>query len=136
MPNRAAQGLLCGLGVLGLQHLLLGPPRPPPLLPAGALDLPAAPAGPSPPPLLGLVREQAARHQAIGGLASLALALHHRARRAVHEHHARGDLVDVLAALAARLHERLVEVLLADSEPGQPFAERARPVSDERNHPM
>ncbi len=45
------------------------------------------------------------------------LTFHHDAGRPVQEHHAGGDLVDVLAAVAARPDKRLLKVALPDSQP-------------------
>src|SRR4051794_10843657 len=123
-----APRLLGGMGVLVGQHALLGTPRAAALLAADALGLLLARALPAQACLFDLVGQHGARDQAVRALRALALTLHERARGPVHQHDAGRDLVDVLAALAARVDERLVEIGLADAQRGQALREGPGPV--------
>src|SRR5882724_11470148 len=104
------------MGVLVGEHALLGAARAAALLAADLFGLLLARALLAEALLLDLVGQQRARDEEVRTLAALALALHEGAARPMNEHDAGRDLVDVLAALAARVDEALVEIVLANAE--------------------
>src|SRR5882724_9339158 len=123
------------MGVLVGEHALLGTARAAALLAADLLGLLLARALLAEALLLDLVGQQRARDEAVRALAALALALHGYAARPVDEHDAGRDLVDVLAALAARVHEALLEIVLAHAERREAPGDGARLVTRERHAP-
>jgi hypothetical protein len=112
-----------------VQHPRLGAARAAPLLAADALRLLFAGALPAEALGLDLLGEQAPGVQAVRPLRPFPLALDRDPRRPVNKHDAGRDLVDVLSPLAPGVHEALLEILLAHTEPGQPLGELARSVS-------
>src|SRR5262249_21242024 len=112
----SAHGLLLRLGTLGSEHALLRPARTAALLAPDALDLLLARTRRAPDARLDHLGKPAAGEEAIHRLRARLLALDRDARRQVPQHHAGGDLVDVLAAPSARADEALDQVVLADAE--------------------
>src|SRR6185503_12958160 len=123
------------MGVLVAQHLVLRPPRAPPLLAADAFGFLLALAGRAQAQLLDLVGEHAPRDQPVGALRPLALAFHRDAGRPVDQHDAGRDLVHVLPTLAARMDERLVQILLTHAQPRQPLFQLPSLLTEQRHAP-
>src|SRR5437867_494775 len=132
--RRPPRGLLLTERALGGEHLLLGAPRPPPLLPPDARPLACGRLRHPALPRLELLEEEPAREEAVEGLGALALAADDEAGRPVAEHDAGRHLVDVLPATPARADELLVEVLLAHAEPAHRLLECARLLRRDGKH--
>src|SRR5262245_42688472 len=119
------------------EHLRLRPARPPALLPADLFHAILLGRDHAALPPLDLVREASPGEEAVHALRARLLAAHAHAGRPVHEDHARGRLVHVLAAGTARADEALVEVLLADAEAREASLERRFLVArDGGRHPI
>jgi len=72
---------------------------------------------------LDLIEQQAAGDEAVESLLARLLAFHLQARGPMHQHHARGSLVDVLPAMAAGTDEGFVDVGLAHAQRGHALGE-------------
>src|SRR5262249_17748541 len=108
--------LLLALRMLLGKHLLFRPTRAAALLSPDALPRLLGGAQPAASLLVELLAEEPARQKAIHRLRARFLALHLEPARPVAEDDASGDLVHVLAALPARAHELLVEIVLTHAE--------------------
>ena len=73
-----------------------------------------------------LVEQQPAGKEAVESLLARGLALDLNSRRPVEQHHARGSLVDVLAAVSTRADERFLDVGFAHAERGHPLRKLRR----------
>ena len=100
------------------QHPLLGPARAFAFLAPDALDFIAARGDIASLFFLNLVEQQAPGQEAVESLLPRGLAFHLQAGGTMQQHHARGSLVDVLAAVAAGADKRFLNVRFAHAEGG------------------
>jgi 4-aminobutyrate aminotransferase/(S)-3-amino-2-methylpropionate transaminase len=81
-----------------------------------------------------LVAEKPAGEETVERLLPGGLAFHLKAGRPMQQHHAGGDLVHVLSAMAAAAHERFLDVGFPDAERGHALGERGFFVGIDREH--
>ena len=100
------------------EHLVFGAARAFALLPADALDLRAFRGDKPVLPFLNLIEQQAPGDVAVQSLLARFLAFNLESGGAMNQHDARGRLVHVLPAVAARAHKGFLDVRLAHAEAG------------------
>lgn len=98
------------------EDALLGGAAASAFLPAQFLDALPLSVGSLAPRGLDLIEEQLSGEDTVLSLLTGGLTLDLNARRPMHEHHARGDLVHVLPAVSAGAHKGLLDVALANAE--------------------
>src|ERR1039458_6680159 len=124
-PNRAARFLLgCVVGLV-VQHALFGAATAFAFLAADLLDTGALGIDVALLESFDLVEQEAAGEKTVERLLAGVLAFDLETCRTVDQHHARGRLVDILAAVTARTDKRLVNIRFAHTERGHALGELA-----------
>jgi hypothetical protein len=115
-PHTAPKLLLLGIMRLTGQHSILGAAGAFPFLAPNFFDLGTLRRDKTFLFLLNLIQKQTPREKTIQSLLPRFLAFHLKTAGLMHQHHTRGSLVDVLSAMPAGAHERLVNIALAHAE--------------------